>query len=351
MSQPQLFPVILSGGFGGRLWPVSRAHYPKQFLSLITEHSLLQETMFRLSGMENVEAPTLICNTRHRFIAAEQLRSTQIKPRRIFLEPVGRNTAPAVAITAFDVLASDPDGVLLVMPSDHVILHVPSFQKSVRDSVKLAQADHLVTLGIIPTSPKIGYGYIKQGNALNQNSYQVEAFVEKPDLKTAKQYLDTPGYLWNSGIFIFKAKTYLDELQKFSPQIYQACEKTYQAIRQDMDFSWLDEFAFEQCPSDSIDYAIMEKTQKAAVIPVDMGWSDVGSWGSLWEVVSKDAQGNSANDHVYLKDVSNCFIKSKKEIVAALGIDNLIVIDTDDALLIAHRNKEQEVKDVFKKLM
>jgi mannose-1-phosphate guanylyltransferase/mannose-6-phosphate isomerase len=350
-----IFPVILSGGFGGRLWPVSRASYPKQFISLITENTLLQETLLRLSGLPELGHPILVCNTRHRFIAAEQLRAIDVKPRRIFLEPIGRNTAPAIAVSALDLQENDPDATMLVLPSDHVILHVPSFHKAIREGEVLARAGYMVTFGILPTSPKTGYGYIRQGKILENGArgkgYAVEAFVEKPDVETAKQYLESRQYLWNSGIFMFKASKYLDELREHAPALYEASLEVYRTTRHDVDFSWLDEAVFESCPSDSIDYAIMEKTQKAAVVPVDMGWSDVGSWGALWEVVSKDIHGNAANGHVFMKDVSNCYIKSGKEIVAALGIDDLIVIDTDDALLIAHMSKEQEVKDVFKKLM
>jgi mannose-1-phosphate guanylyltransferase/mannose-1-phosphate guanylyltransferase/mannose-6-phosphate isomerase len=351
-SVSKLFPVILSGGFGGRLWPVSRAHYPKQFLPLVTERSLLQETAIRLNGLNHLEAPTLICNERHRFIAAEQLHSSEIQPRRIFLEPIGRNTAPAIAIAAWDIAVGDPDGIMLVLPSDHVILHVPSFHRAIQDALQLAQQDYLVTFGVIPTAPKTGYGYIKKGQEIGKNNqFQIEAFVEKPDLNTANKYLASQSYFWNSGIFIFKASVFLEELNRHAPDIYAFSRKTHQSLQQDTDFAWINQADFEQCPSTSIDYAIMEKTERAAVIAVDMGWSDVGSWGALWEVVSKDASGNATNGHVYLKDVSNCFIKSKKEIVAALGIDDLIVIDTDDALLIAHMDKEQEVRDVFKKLM
>jgi mannose-1-phosphate guanylyltransferase/mannose-6-phosphate isomerase len=349
----KLFPVILSGGFGGRLWPVSRAHYPKQFLPLITDRSLLQETALRLVGLENIEAPTLICNERHRFIVAEQLQASQIQARRIFLEPVGRNTAPAIAIAAWDIAETDSNGVMLVTPSDHVILHVPSFHKAIESGIKLAQQGYLATFGVLPTSPKTGYGYIKCGNPIETDKQQlnVDAFVEKPDLPTAERYLESQNYLWNSGIFVFKASVFLEQLKQYAPDIYQASLNAHQNIQTDTDFARLRQTDFEQCPSDSIDYAVMEKTDRAAVIPVDMGWSDVGSWGSLWEVVSKDASGNATNGHVYLKDVSNCYIKSQKEIVAALGIDDLIVIDTDDALLIAHMDKEQEVRDVFKKLM
>lgn len=348
-----LFPVILSGGFGGRLWPVSRVSNPKQFLPLITEKTLLQETIIRLQGLPELGLPTLVCNQRHRFIAAEQLRAIDIRPRKIFLEPIGRNTAPAIAIAAEDVLKESSDALILVLPSDHVILNIPSFHQAIEEAVVLANQGYLMTFGIVPTAPKTGYGYIQQGSFLNgdKRSYQVGRFVEKPDEATARQYLKSRQYLWNSGIFLFRADRYLEELRSKTPEIARWSSAALERSRQDIDFCWLDRAAFEACPSDSIDYAIMEKTKQAAVIPVDMGWSDVGSWGALWEVVNKDSHGNATHGHIYMKDVSNCYIKSDKEIVAALGINDLIIIDTGDALLIAHRNKEQEVKDVFKKLM
>ncbi len=349
-----LFPIILSGGFGGRLWPTSRTHRPKQFISLVTDKTLLQETLIRLAGLKETAAPTFITNTRHRFIVAEQVRAIGLNSRRIYLEPVGRNTAPALAIAAFDVLKTDPEGMLLVLPSDHVILNVRSFHKAIREASILALKDYLVTFGVLPTAAKTGYGYIRKGKAIEngvRKGYEVAAFVEKPDKATAQNYLDCKEYLWNSGIFMFKATRYLEALQAHAPLIYEKSLIAYQQAREDVDFTWLNESEFGQCPDLSIDYAIMEKTQDAAVIPVDMGWSDVGSWGALWEVVGKDVQGNVAQGNVYMKDVSNCYIRSDKEIVAALGIDGLIVIDTNDALLIAHMDKEQEVKDVFKRLM
>ncbi len=350
-----LYPIILSGGFGGRLWPTSRTHRPKQFIPLISEKTLLQETLIRLAGLKNLGSPTFITNVRHRFIVAEQVRAIDLQPRRIYLEPVGRNTAPAIAISAFDIVENHEDGLLLVLPSDHVILNIRSFHKAIREATVLANHDYLVTFGILPTAPKTGYGYIQQGELLKNGTqgkgYQVAAFVEKPNRHTAQKYVESKNYLWNSGIFMFKASRYLEELKAHAPAVYEASQKAYQQARQDVDFMWLDEDLFSQSPDLSIDYAIMEKTSQAAVVPVDMGWSDVGSWGALWEVVNKDIHGNAALGNVYMKEVSNCYIRSDKEIVAALGIDGLIVIDTDDALLIAHMDKEQEVKDVFKRLM
>lgn len=348
-----IFPVILSGGFGGRLWPLSRVKMPKQFISILGEKSLFQEALVRIQGINGMQAPTLICNTMHRFIAAEQLRSMHIPPRKILLEPVARNTAPAILCAALQVARENPEGVMLVMPSDHLILDVPSFKKAVEDGYQVCQQNQLVTFGIIPNQPKTGYGYTKQGSKLEgtEAGYKVHQFVEKPDLETAKEYLASGDYFWNSGIFMFKASTVIEEFNHFAEPMVAACQKAVDNAREDKDFCWLDKNSFERSPSDSIDYALMEKTSRAAVIPVSMGWSDVGSWGSLWEVSSKDASGNTIDGNVFQKDISNCYIKSNKEVIAALGINDLIIIDTEDALLVAHRDKEQDVKEVFKKLM
>lgn len=348
-----LYPVVLSGGFGGRLWPVSRVSLPKQFIRLTSDKTLLQETLIRLHGLQNVHAPMLVCNEQHRFIAAEQLREANIAADLIILEPVGRNTAPAAAIGALRALQHDPNALVMILPSDHVILDVASFHRVIREGSRLAAEGWLVTFGIKPTAPKTGYGYIQTGASLNGTgmAYEVDRFTEKPDIETAKNFISSSQYTWNSGIFIFRADRYLEDLKKHAPEIDKYCRLAFEKMHNDKDFSWLTIETFGLCPSDSIDYAIMEKADRAAVIPVNMGWSDVGSWGALWEVVSKDAFGNVAKGNVYMKDVNNCYIKSDKEIVATLGIDNLIIIDTPDALLIAHIDKEQEVKDVFKKLM
>ncbi len=348
-----IFPVILSGGFGGRLWPLSRVKMPKQFIPLLSENSLFQEAVIRTRGIAGIQPPTLICNTKHRFIAAEQLRKMNVPPRQILLEPVGRNTAPAILVSALQIAQENPDGVMLVMPSDHLILDIPNFKKAVLDGQILSQQDYLVTFGIIPNQPKTGYGYIQQGEPIESVDvgYRVRQFVEKPNLPTAEKYLAAGDYFWNSGIFMFKASTVVKEFEQFAPAMVTAARNSLDKARQDKDFCWLDQPSFELSPSDSIDYALMEKTSRASVIPVSMGWSDVGSWGSLWEVVNKDAVGNVIDGNVFTKSVSNCYIKSEKEVVAALGISDLIVIETDDALLVAHRDNEQDVKEVFNKLM
>ncbi len=348
-----LYPIILSGGFGGRLWPVSRVNMPKQFLSLVTEKSLLQETVIRLKGIPNMALPTLVCNERHRFIAAEQLRAIGTSARKIFLEPESRDTAPAIAVAAQDALNECPDALLLVLPSDHSILNIPSLHNAIQEALPLANQGYIMTFGILPNAPKTSYGYIQQGPSVKDNTryHHVARFVEKPDKATAQYYLKSKEYLWNSGIFMFRADSLLAELNVHAPEIALLSNIALNGAREDTDFCWLEQSAFHACPTLSIDYALMEKTKQAVVVPVDMGWSDVGSWGALWEVVSKDAQGNVTKGHVHLKDVTNCYIKSDKEIVAAIGLKDLIIIDTEDALLITHRNNEQEVKTVFKKLM
>jgi len=326
---------------------------PKQFLALLSDHSLFQEAVIRTQGIAGMQSPTLVCNIQHRFIAAEQLRHINVPAQQIVLEPVGRNTAPAILVTALQIAQDHPDGVMLVMPSDHLILDVANFRKAVQDGEKLAQQGYLVTFGIIPNQPKTGYGYIRQGEPVEEVSvgHRVKQFVEKPNEATAEKYLASGDYFWNSGIFMFRANDVLTEFEKFAPAMVAATRASLNQARNDKDFCWLDKSAFEACPSDSIDYAILEKTDRAAVIPVSMGWSDVGSWGSLWEVINKDAAGNVVDGNVFLSDVSNCYIKSSKEVIATLGISDLIIIDTDDALLVAHRSKEQDVKDVFKRLM
>lgn len=357
-----LYPVILSGGYGGRLWPVSRVSQPKQFIPLVSDHSLLQETVLRIYNPENaafhnMAQPTIVCNRNHRFMAAEQIRRLDIPTRQIILEPVGKNTAPAIAIAALDIQSGqydkNQDNMLLVLPADHIILDISKFHQAIHQGMLLAQQNYLVTFGVIPGEPKTGYGYIETGETIPdfQNGFRVKSFTEKPDSNTAEGYLASGRHVWNSGIFLMKADVYLTELERYAPDIYHACVATWEKSHQDTDFCWLDEALFQACPSDSMDYAIMEKTRQAAVIPVDVGWSDVGSWSSLWEVVAKDSEGNVALGNIYKKDVYNSYIRSDKEIVAALGVQNLIIIDTADALLIAHRDREQDVKEVFYKLM
>jgi mannose-1-phosphate guanylyltransferase/mannose-6-phosphate isomerase len=343
-----MIPVILSGGSGTRLWPLSRTHYPKQFLPLVSKNTMLQETWLRLAGVPALGAPIAVCNEDHRFMVAEQLREINVKPSAIILEPIGRNTAPAVALAA---LAVHPDEILLVLPSDHVILQVSAFQEAVKRAERLAQQDYLVTFGIVPTHPETGYGYIKRGTALDDSAYPVAAFVEKPDLATAQIYAESGEYFWNSGMFAFKAGVFLQELAKFNPQMLSICQQAFADAQRDVDFVRLAADVFKTCPSDSIDYAVMEKTDKEAmVIPLDAGWNDVGSWSALWDVTEKDADGNAIRGDVLTVDTHNSFIHSEGKLVAAIGVQDLVIVETADAVLIAPKHRVQDVKQLVEKL-
>ncbi len=340
-------PVVLSGGSGTRLWPLSRVAYPKQFLPLTSDKTMLQETLLRLNGVDAMGSPLVICNEEHRFMVAEQLREIETAAHAIILEPIGRNTAPAVALAA---LAVDPDEVLLILPADHVIEDVVTFQAAVKQAAVEAEKGHLVTFGIVPTGPETGYGYIQATKESEGVARQVNCFVEKPDLQTATQYLESGDYYWNSGMFVFKASRYLEELEKFNPEMLAACRQSYQKAEEDLDFVRIDRAAFEACPSDSIDYAVMEKTDSAVVIPLDANWNDVGSWAALWEVSEKDSQGNALKGDVLTHDTSDSYIYSDQKLVATIGIKDLVVIETDDAVMVAPRNRVQEVKEIVARL-
>lgn len=341
-----LVPVILSGGSGTRLWPLSRQHYPKQLLPLINESTMLQDTALRMHGID-AESPTVICNEDHRFLVAEQLRQLGLTDASIVLEPSGRNTAPAIAVAA--LREKRKDAVLLVLAADHVIEDVEGFQKHVRDGFDLALSGSMVTFGIEPSSPETGYGYIKAGAALT-NAFKIDQFVEKPNLATAESYLDAGNYYWNSGMFMFRADRYIEELEKFSPDILVAVRKSFLEAQKDLDFVRLDKESFSDCPADSIDYAVMEKTESAVVIPIDVGWSDVGSWSSLWEVSEKDGSGNHFAGDVLSTDSGNNFVHSEGRLVALVGVDDMVVVDTADALLVASKDKVQEVKSIVSQL-
>jgi mannose-1-phosphate guanylyltransferase / mannose-6-phosphate isomerase len=343
-----MIPVILSGGSGSRLWPLSRGQYPKQFLPLVTENTMLQETVLRLDGMDGIQAPIAVCNENHRFMVAEQLWEVDAKPSAIILEPVGKNTAPAVAVAA--LAAPSEEDILLVLPADHVIDNTIAFQDAVEQAKELAAEDYLVTFGIVPTGPETGYGYIKRSNTKISHAFAVSAFVEKPDLEKAVQYVESGEYFWNSGMFVFKAKRYLQELEKFNPEMLAACRKAFAQAKVDMDFIRLDKADFSACPADSIDYAVMEKTDQAMVIPLAAGWNDVGSWSALWEVAEKDAAGNAIKGDVMTYDVSNSYLHSEKKLVAVIGVDNLVVVETDDAVMVAPKNRVQEVKEIVSQL-
>ncbi len=340
-----MIPVILSGGSGTRLWPLSRSHYPKQFLPLVTENTMLQETLLRLDGLGNIDNPIVVCNEDHRFMVAEQLRELGVTPQSILLEPVGRNTAPAVAMAALS--ADSPDALLLVLAADHVISDVASFQLSILKAVQLADSGALVTFGIVPTGPETGYGYIQRGDAdAAGESYSVAAFVEKPDLSTATAYIDSGDYYWNSGMFVFRASRYLEELERHNPAMLAACQKAHQNALVSPDFTRLGKEAFAACPVDSIDYAVMEKTDRAVVVPLDAGWSDVGSWSALWDVAGKDVNGNAIKGDVLAVDTGNSYLHSENKLVAVLGLSDMVVVETDDAVMVSPRSRAQEVKQI-----
>lgn len=347
MDQNAVIPVIMAGGTGSRLWPMSRELYPKQFLKLNSESSMLQETILRLNGL-NTLSPILICNEQHRFLAAEQLRQIHKLSGNIILEPEGRNTAPAIALAALNAIKNDSDPLLLVLAADHVIENVESFHKAVHSAIPLANNGKLVTFGIVANTPETGYGYIQRGEFLpeSENAHLVRRFVEKPDSQTAIEYLDSGEYYWNSGMFIFKAKQYLSELSKFRPDILKACQNamentTYDTIQ---DFIRVDKAAFIECADESIDYAVMENTNDAVVIPLDAGWNDVGSWSALWEVNEHDSNGNSLAGDIFTHNVNDCYINTDDTLVAAIGVDNLVIVNTKDAVLVINKSQVQDVK-------
>jgi len=342
-------PVILSGGSGTRLWPLSRAAYPKQLMPLVGRLSLLQEAVTRVGAPEMFGAPMLICNDEHRFLVAEQLRALGVMPEAIVLEPVARNTAPAVAAAA---VMAPPDCLLLVLPSDHHIADVGAFRAAVRKAAVGAESGQLVTFGIAPSAPETGYGYIRRGELLKDapGCYRVAAFVEKPDAATAAGYLATGEYLWNGGMFLFRADRFLAELARFEPAMKAAVEKSVAGAKRDLDFIRLDKDSFAAAPANSIDYAVMEKTLSAAVVPVDMGWTDVGSWAALWEVADKDPSGNALIGDVVSVDVRNSYIRGESRLVAAIGLEDIVLVETVDAVLAASRDRAQDLKLLIDRL-
>ncbi|WP_270829395.1 mannose-1-phosphate guanylyltransferase/mannose-6-phosphate isomerase [Aeromonas sp. QDB20] len=344
-----LLPIIIAGGSGSRLWPLSRSLYPKQFISLASDKTMLQDTVLRLDGLAH-QAPVLICNQEHRFIVAEQLRQQGLKHSGIILEPVGRNTAPAIALAALQAMRNGQDPLLLVLAADHVMQNQMPFVQAVEAAMAPAEQGMLITFGIVPTAAETGYGYIKQGESVGESAYRVAEFVEKPNLATAEQYLNSGEYYWNSGMFLFKASRYLAELKAHRPDILKACELAMQGARADLDFIRLAEDKFAECPDDSIDYAVMEKTQDALVVPMDAGWSDVGSFSALWEVSDKDQQGNAVVGDVMLEQTCNSYIYAQNKLVSTVGVDNLVIIETKDAVLVANKDKVQDVKNIVNKL-
>lgn len=345
-----LQPVIMAGGSGSRLWPLSRQLNPKQFLKLVdNELTMLQATVARLEGISPL-APLVICNEEHRFMVAEQLRQQDKDGGGIILEPVGRNTAPAIALAALHLAAHDPDAVMLVLPADHLIRNTAAFEAGVDAALPLARAGKLVTFGIVPTKAETGYGYIQQGKALTDDAYRVGRFVEKPNAETARKYVDSGEYYWNSGIFLFSASRYLEELEAFRPDILQTCKKAMANCTKDFDFVRVDAGAFAACPDDSIDYAVMEKTADAVMIKLDADWNDIGSWSALWDVCDKDDDGNCLQGDVIAHDSRNNFVRAEHRLVATVGVDDLVIIETKDAVMVAHKDKVQDVKKVVERI-
>ncbi|MEX2942240.1 mannose-1-phosphate guanylyltransferase/mannose-6-phosphate isomerase [Serratia fonticola] len=345
-----LLPVIMAGGTGSRLWPMSRELHPKQFLRLHSIHSMLQETLKRLDGV-GVSEPVVICNEDHRFMVAEQLRQIDMLSHNIILEPVGRNTAPAIALAALNAIAQGNDPIMLVLAADHIINDVEAFHRAIDLALPHAAAKSLVTFGIVPTGPETGYGYIQRGECKNGSvAAPVQRFVEKPDSETAQSYIETGEYYWNSGMFMFRAKRYLEELEKFRPDILAACRDALDNTECDKNFINVDRDAFSACPDDSVDYAVMEKTNDAVVIPLDAGWSDVGSWSALWEVSKKDSAGNALTGDTFLYDSRGCYINTDEKLVAAVGVENLVIVNTKDAVLVVDRSKVQDVKKIVEHL-
>ena len=343
-----ILPVILSGGSGTRMWPLSRSHDPKQFLPLVTDQTLLQDTVTRLPDDPGMQAPMVICNQDHRFMVAEQLQQLGVQPTAIMLEPFGRNTAPAVALAALS--APDPDSILLILPADHVIENRAALAGAIRTAAAAAADGALVTFGIVPTSPQTGYGYIQRGAPTADGGFAVMQFVEKPDEATATAYVDAGEYYWNSGMFAFRAGDFLAELESFRPDILEASRRAHAGAVTDLDFVRIDAEAFAACPSDSIDYAVMEKTTRARVIPLDAGWNDVGSWSSLWEVADKDGDGNRIHGDVIAHDSGNSLLHAESRLLAAVGVHDIVVVETDDAVLVAAKDRVQDVKQIAERL-
>jgi mannose-1-phosphate guanylyltransferase/mannose-6-phosphate isomerase len=338
-----IHPVVLSGGSGSRLWPLSRTLLPKQFLPLVSNRTMLQETVLRLQGLPGLQGPVIVCSNDHRFLAAEQLREIGVQAAAQILEPAGRNTAPAVAVAALCVAQAKPDGIMLVLPADHLIRDVPRFHDAVARAATAAAAGHLATFGIVGQEPETGYGYIERGEAMS-GCFKVARFVEKPDEATARAFLASGRFYWNSGMFVFQASRYLDELGKHRPDILDAARKAWDRSARDLDFIRLDTEAFLASPSESIDYAVMEKTRDAVVVEADIQWNDIGSWTALWKAGKADVEGNVTLGDVHMDATRDCYVRAESRLVAAVGVKDLVIVETADAVLVTHKLCSQDVK-------
>ena len=345
----KVIPIILCGGAGTRLWPLSRELYPKQLLALVDDYSLLQNTVTRCAGHPDVTAPMLVCNEEHRFLVAEQLREIEVEASRIILEPEGRNTAPAVALAAHEAMKTDDDAILVVLPSDHVIHKTTLFLEALTTAIDLAKDDALVTFGVVPDKPETGYGYIKKGMATGA-AFKVDKFVEKPDVTTASEFLQSGLYCWNSGMFVFKASAYLKELAAQTPEIADAMARATAEVSVDLDFTRVDAEAFKSSPSDSIDYAVMEHTADALVVPLDAGWSDIGSWDALWQISEKDEHNNTLVGDAVVHGVEGSLVWSESRLVSVVGLNDVIVVETADAVMVASQDQAQDVKSIVNQL-
>ena len=354
MSNDTIIPLILCGGSGSRLWPLSRESYPKQFLSIKKGEglSLLQKTIKRIATLKNLKNPILVCNEEHRFIAAEQMRELNIDDYIILLEPFGRNTAPAITVAALKSLELEEDPTLLVLSSDHEIKNIEKFLAVIELGLKFTQKNKLVTFGVVPTSPEIGYGYIKANRPFGDKveGLSIESFIEKPDKETAQKFIKDNRFTWNSGMFMFKAKEIIREINKFSPEILSYCKKAISKSKYDLVFQRLDTTCFAKCDDISIDIAVMEKTSRGIVIPLDAGWSDIGSWESVWESSNKDPEGNHIDGKVILENSKNSYIRSENRLIVGIDLNDLIIVETRDAILISSRRSSQKVKNIVKNL-
>ncbi|WBT40080.1 mannose-1-phosphate guanylyltransferase/mannose-6-phosphate isomerase [Hyphomicrobium sp. DMF-1] len=344
----KIVPVILSGGSGTRLWPLSRAMYPKQFVSGLNgeKASLLSATLARLAPQNGFAAPIVVCNNAHRFLVREHAAEAGVEPESVVLEPSARNTAPAIAVAALLAARRDPAAILAIMPSDHVIADAAGFADAVRRAAEVASRGRIVLFGIAPTEPHTGYGYIRKGNALaegTEGAFEVDSFFEKPNAETAQTYLDDGRYLWNSGIFVFRADTYLDELARHNRAVLAAAREALEHASEDLGFLRLDATAFAKAPSISVDYAVMEKTDKAAVLPLSIGWSDLGSWASLWDAAPRNAEGNFIQGDALTEDTTDCYIRSEKALISTIGVKDLVIVETPDTVLVADKSRSQDV--------